>query len=77
MNSNPTWVQLFSPSILECHHSLSAFIISALGLHLSDGIPFPSFSWLVDGMQGVLPGQASCRINYLVVTPHLDKETKH
>ena len=26
------------------------------------------FSFLVDGLQGVLPGQASCRVNGLVVT---------
>ena len=56
--------------ILGYQHSISAFI--TLDQHLNNGIPSLS-CFLVDGMQRVLPGQASCRVNGLVVT--LSKES--
>ena len=61
---SPGGVEGFT-TILGCHHSI---LNLALGLYLSNGISSSS-CFLVDGMQGVLPGQGSCRVNGLVVTP--------
>ena len=53
-NSQPDKQTGVSPLII-CFHHFS-------GLQLSNGIPSPS-CFLVDGVQGVLPKQASCMVN--------------
>ena len=58
---------------VNTHYQLSSFQIIFLGQILNNGIPSPS-CFLVDCMQGVLSGQASCRANGLVVT--LSREKK-
>ena len=47
--------------------SISSVSLTRQSNCLDYGIPCPS-CFLVDGVQGVLPGQAGCRVNGLVVT---------